>query len=79
MRHLHPSLDPVTDGIGFPEGPLALADGTILVCDVKGGLVRRIADDGVSVLADLGGAPNGLALEPSGCLYVANNGGAMRW
>jgi gluconolactonase len=74
-----PHWNVLASNLGFPEGPLALADGSVLVCDVHGGLVRRVVDGQSSVLADLGGAPNGLALGPDGWLYVANNGGAMRW
>lgn len=73
------NFDPVATDLGFPEGPLALGDGTILVCDLKGGVVRRIANGEVSVFADTGGAPNGLALAQDGSIYVANNGGAMKW
>ena len=79
MRTQTPRLDILATDIGFPEGPLALGDGTVLVCDVHGGLVRKVVGGRSSVLVDLGGGPNGLALGPDGWLYVANNGGAMRW
>lgn len=67
------------DGLGFPEGPVAHPDGTIYVCDIYAGQVRQIRDGRHSLLADLGGGPNGLALGPDDWLYVANNGGVMRW
>lgn len=72
-------IDVLFGGLGFPEGPLVASDGTIYVCDIHGGLVLQIRDGQTSVLAALGGGPNGLALGPDSWLYVANNGGAMRW
>lgn len=66
-------------GLLFPEGPVALPDGSIALCEIARGTVSRVAPDGeVSVLADTGGGPNGLALGSDGALYVCNNGG-MRW
>jgi gluconolactonase len=74
-----PALTIVATELGFPEGPVALADGSILVCDIHGGLVRRVSSGTSTVLVHLGGGPHGLALGPDNWLYVANNGGAMRW
>lgn len=63
-------------GLRFPEGPVVLEDGSIALVEIARGTVTRIAPDGtVSVIADLGGGPNGLALGPDGFLYVCNNGG----
>lgn len=78
MSLIRLDFDLVATGLGFPEGPLVLADGTILVGDLEGGVVRRIGGE-VSIFANTGGAPNGLALAPDGSIYVANNGGAMKW
>jgi len=79
MMGMAPHIENLVEDLGFPEGPVAHPNGTIYVCDVHGGLVRQIRDGRHSVLADLGGAPNGLAIGPDGWLYVANNGGAMAW
>lgn len=76
---IRPQVEMMVEGLGFPEGPVAHADGTVYVCDVHGGLVRRISGGVASIFVDLGGAPNGLAIGPDEWLYVANNGGAMRW
>lgn len=66
----------VTAGLEFPEGPIALADGTVLVVEIKGGRLIRVAPDGnMDVVAMLGGGPNGAAIGPDGACYVCNNGG----
>lgn len=63
-------------GLAFPEGPVALPDGSVLVVEIAGGRLTRIGPDGVkTVVAELGGGPNGAALGPDGHVYVCNNGG----
>lgn len=66
----------IATGLRFPEGPVVLADGSIALVEIERGTVSRVGLDGtVSVIADLGGGPNGLALGPDGDLFVCNNGG----
>ena len=66
----------VTEGLDFPEGPIAMADGSVLVVEIKGGRLIRVQPDGEKqVVAELGGGPNGAALAPDGSCYVCNNGG----
>ncbi|HEY0419062.1 MAG TPA: SMP-30/gluconolactonase/LRE family protein, partial [Acetobacteraceae bacterium] len=64
-------------GLGFPEGPLAMADGSIILTEINGGWVTRVAADGtVTRLGQPGGGPNGLARAPDGALILCNNGGS---
>lgn len=66
----------VTDGLAFPEGPVAMADGSVIVVEIKAGALTRVAPDGTKTrVADVGGGPNGLAIGADGALYVCNNGG----
>lgn len=63
-------------GLGFPEGPVALPGGDVLVVEMFAGNLTRVAAEGTrSVLARLGGGPNGAAIGPDGRCYVCNNGG----
>lgn len=66
----------VASGLGFPEGPVALDDGSVLVVEIQNGTLTRVAANGEKTLvADLGGGPNGAAMGPDGYCYVCNNGG----
>lgn len=66
----------IASGLAFPEGPVMLADGGVLVVEIAAGTITRVGLDGrKSVLARTGGGPNGAAFGPDGHLYVCNNGG----
>jgi gluconolactonase len=70
------TLQTVATGLEFPEGPVALANGDVLVVEVMGGRLTRIAPDGQkTVVAQTGGGPNGAALGPNGACIICNNGG----
>ncbi len=66
----------LAEGLLFPEGPVALPNGDVIVTELIGKRLTRVAADGtVSVIADLGGSPNGCAIGPDGAAYVCNSGG----
>jgi gluconolactonase len=66
----------ITDGLQFPEGPVAMADGSVIVVEIAARTVTRVAPDGgKTIVAGPGGGPNGAAVGPDGKCYVANNGG----
>ena len=66
----------VCDGLRFPEGPVWMQDGSVIVVEIEAGRVSRITPDGRrETVATPGGGPNGAAIGPDGALYVTNNGG----
>lgn len=69
--------DVVASGLRFPEGPIALADGSVLVVEMERGTLSRVARGRVEVVAHVGGGPNGAAIGPDGRCYVCNNGGSI--
>jgi gluconolactonase len=76
MRELTLQGRIIATGLHFPEGPVALPDGSVLVVEIASGRLVRVTPGGaVEVVAELGGGPNGAALGPDGHCYVCNNGG----
>jgi gluconolactonase len=66
----------VAEGLMFPEGPVALADGSVMLVEISAGTLTRVARDGTkSVVSRPGAGPNGAAIGPDGKCYVCNNGG----
>jgi gluconolactonase len=66
----------ITDGLQFPEGPVACADGSVILVEIAAGALTRVAPDGTkTIVAKPGGGPNGAAIGPDGKGYVVNNGG----
>lgn len=66
----------LADGLAFPEGPVMMDDGSVIVTEIAAGRLTRIRADGSRhVVAQTGGGPNGAAIGPDGALYVCNNGG----
>lgn len=70
------NVETVATGLAFPEGPVAMADGSVLLVEMRRRTLSRVTADGaVSLVAELGGGPNGAALGPDGKVYICNNGG----
>jgi gluconolactonase len=66
----------IAEGLQFPEGPVPLADGSVLFVELARGTLTRAWGEGrTEVVAELGGSPNGAAIGPDGRCYVVNNGG----
>lgn len=66
----------VASGLRFPEGPIALADGSVLLVEIAAGRLTRIHPDGhTETAATPGAGPNGAAIGADGACYVCNNGG----
>ena len=73
-------LDLVAEGLCFPEGPIAMADGSVVLVEIRRRTLSRITPDGArATIAELAGGPNGAAIGPDGAAYVCNNGGAWLW
>ena len=73
-------MQQITDGLQFPEGPVVMADGSIVLVEIRRGTLTRVLPDGRhEIIAQLGGGPNGAAVGPDGAMYVCNNGGAWEW
>ena len=69
----------VATGLRFPEGPIAMPNGDVVLVEIARGTLSRVKPDGsVEVIAETGGGPNGAAMGPDGACYVCNNGG-FRW
>jgi gluconolactonase len=75
-RSIRPDVTEIASGLRFPEGPVAMPDGSIVLVEIARGTLSRVTPDGrVHVISRLGGGPNGAAMGPGGQMYVANNGG----
>ena len=71
-----PQLREITSGLQFPEGPVAMNDGSVLVVEVTRGTLTRVRPNGTKeVVAETGGGPTGAAIGPDGKVYICNNGG----
>lgn len=71
-----PMFETIAKGLGFPEGPVAMADGSVLFVEIDNQTLSRVRPgQKPEVIAQLHGGPNGVAIGPDGAAYVCNNGG----
>jgi gluconolactonase len=71
-----PVIREIATGLKFPEGPIALPDGDVLLVEIARGTLSRVKPDGrIEVVAHTGGGPNGAAMGPDGKVWICNNGG----
>ena len=76
MATIKPAFTPIAAGLQFPEGPVAMPDGSVILVEIARQTLSRVTPDGtVHLIAQLGGGPNGAAMGPGGKIYVTNNGG----
>jgi len=76
IREVSLEFEIVAEGLGFPEGPVVMDDGSIILVEIQKGAITRVWGDGRrETVAEPGGGPNGLAIGPDGALYCCNNGG----
>ncbi len=70
------TFETLASGLRFPEGPVAMPDGSVILVEIAAGRITRVRPDGsTETVAEPGGGPNGLAIGPDGKLYCCNNGG----
>ena len=66
----------ITNGLKFPEGPIAMPDGSVILVEIERQTLTRVHPDGrQEIIAQMAGGPNGAAMGPDGKVYVCNNGG----
>lgn len=62
--------------LAYPEGPVAMPDGSVVCSEVAGGRISHLDAAGSLVRTiDTGGSPAGCAVGPDKGLYVCNGGG----
>jgi gluconolactonase len=71
-----PAPREVATGLRFPEGPVAMPDGSVILVEIESQHLTRVKPDGaIERIVHLGGGPNGAAIGPDGRAYICNNGG----
>ncbi len=74
LTSVEPEL--IAEGLGFPEGPVAMPDGSFVCVDSYRGQLTNLGADRIArPLAWTGGAPNSCVVGDDGVFYVCQNGG----
>lgn len=70
------SFTEVASGLKFPEGPIAMPDGSVILVEMFGPRLTRVQPDGTKeTIAEIKGGPNGAAMGPDNQVFICNNGG----
>ena len=68
-------LSEVASGLKFPEGPVAIPDGSVILVEIFGPRLTRVQPNGTKVtIAEIPGGPNGATMGPGNLMYLCNNG-----
>ena len=71
-----PDIRVLATDLEFPEGPVVMPDGSVVLVEIRGRRLTRVWPDGrKQVVAEIRGGPNGAAIGPDGKCYICNNGG----
>ncbi|MEY2925818.1 MAG: hypothetical protein RL367_295, partial [Pseudomonadota bacterium] len=54
-------IEIIAEGLGFPEGPVVMADGSVIVVEIAGQRVTRCWNGRTETICHIGGGPNGAA------------------
>jgi sugar lactone lactonase YvrE len=62
-----PNVRVLATDLEFPEGPVVLPDGSVVLVEIRGRRLTRVWPDGrKQVVAEIPGGPNGAAMGPDG-------------
>jgi gluconolactonase len=66
----------IASELQFPEGPISMPDGSVLLVEIARQTLTRVRPDGgTEIVAQVPGGPNGAAMGPDGQVFICNNGG----
>jgi gluconolactonase len=73
-------IELIAQGLEFPEGPISMSDGSVVLVEIMGQRLTRIRPNGTrDTLAEVKGGPNGAAIGPDGAFYICNSGGRYNY